>query len=104
VIERAVVADLSRLADDHAHAVVDEETPSDRGPGMDFNAGQPALPMGSKPRKPSQPRAPQEMGQTVEQHGVKPRVASDHFPGVPGSRVAVEYDRYFFLQAVKHCL
>src|SRR5882672_8565870 len=100
VIERAVIADLRRLADDYAHAMVDEKTPPDRSAGMNLDAGQPARQMGNEPRQPSQPHAPQEMGQAVRQRGVKPGVASNYFPSVPGSRVTVEHDRDFFLQAV----
>ena len=51
-----------------------------------------------------QPRAPQAVRQAVEQHGVKPGIAGDHLPGVPGRRIAVEYDRDFFFQTGKHRL
>jgi hypothetical protein len=44
------------------------------------------------------------VGGAVEQHGVKTRVASDHFPGIPGRRVALEYDPDFFSYAGKHLL
>ncbi|MNC87568.1 hypothetical protein D3C83_33020 [compost metagenome] len=44
------------------------------------------------------------MRQAMEQHGVEPGVASDHFPGIPGSRIAVEDDGDFLFQAFKHRL
>jgi hypothetical protein len=42
VIERDVLADLGGLADDDAHAVVDEEAAPDRGAGMNLDAGEEA--------------------------------------------------------------
>ncbi len=41
VLQRAIVAYLRRFTNHHAHAMIDEETPADRGAGMYFNAGQP---------------------------------------------------------------
>ena len=38
LVELHAVADLGRLADDHARAVIDEESPADRGPGVDVDA------------------------------------------------------------------
>jgi hypothetical protein len=35
---------------------------------------------------------------------VETGIASDHLPGVPGCRIALEYDRDLFLQSGKHCL
>src|SRR3954469_23811615 len=39
VVEHHVVADLGGLADDDAHAVVDEEPPADGRAGVDLDAG-----------------------------------------------------------------
>ena len=39
VVDGAVVTDLSRLAEDDAHAVVDEQAPADPGTGVDLDAG-----------------------------------------------------------------
>ena len=36
-IERDVVADFCRLADQHAHSVIDEEALTDRRSGVDFD-------------------------------------------------------------------
>jgi len=40
VVEHHTVADLSGLANDDAHAVVDEETAADGGAGVDFHTGE----------------------------------------------------------------
>ena len=42
VIEKDVVADFRGLADDHAHAVVDEKLPADDRGGVDFDSRQPS--------------------------------------------------------------
>ena len=39
LIERDVVADFGRLADDHAHAVIDEQSLADGRAGVDLDAG-----------------------------------------------------------------
>jgi hypothetical protein len=44
------------------------------------------------------------VGKAMEQHGVKPGIAGDHLPGIPGRRIAVEDDAYFFFQSGEHRL
>jgi len=39
MVNRAIVTDLSCFADDNPHAVVNEQTFADLGPGMDFDSG-----------------------------------------------------------------
>ena len=46
VVEQAVVADLGRLADDDAHAVVDEQPFSDLCTGVNLDAGLVPCPLG----------------------------------------------------------
>src|SRR5262245_28827586 len=104
VVERAVVGDLGGLSDDDAHAVVDEEAPADGGARMDLDAREPARQMGREPRKPLEARLPQAVGESVEQHGVETRVASDYFPRIPGRRITLEHDRDFFSYPGKHLL
>ena len=48
MIEHHVIANDRRLTDDNAGSVVDEESPSDHGPGMDLNAGQHARDLGQQ--------------------------------------------------------
>src|SRR5919108_1968778 len=42
LVNRAAIADFGGLADDHAHAVVDEDAGADLGAGMDLDPGKPA--------------------------------------------------------------
>jgi hypothetical protein len=58
VVERAVVADLGRLADDDAHAVVDEKAPADARAGMNLDAGQEPRQIAHQARQPAQLQAP----------------------------------------------
>ena len=39
LVHQHVLTDFGRLADDHAHAVIDEEAPADFRSGMNLNAG-----------------------------------------------------------------
>ncbi|MGH8641129.1 MAG: hypothetical protein ACRET6_05430, partial [Burkholderiales bacterium] len=68
------------------------------------DTGEPAREMGSEPGQPLEARPPQAVGKPVEQHGVETRVASDYFPGIPGRRIALEYDRDLFSYSGKHLL
>src|SRR5262245_53646190 len=49
LVERDPIADFARLADHHAHAVVDEEAPADRRAGMDLDAGEKAADLRDQP-------------------------------------------------------
>jgi hypothetical protein len=46
LIQKHVVPDFGRLANDHPSAMVNKETPADSGPGVDFNAGQETIELG----------------------------------------------------------
>src|SRR4029079_13225987 len=52
MIERAIVADFSGLPDHDAHAVIDEEAPSDTRAGMDFDPRQETSDVRSKACEP----------------------------------------------------
>lgn len=54
VIQHDVVPDLRGFTDDHAHAVVDEETPTDRRTGMDLDSGEEPGELRKDPRRPFQ--------------------------------------------------
>src|SRR5438552_18886491 len=45
------VADYRRLADNHAHAVIDKQALADFGPGMNFNPGHKAAEVRDQPRQ-----------------------------------------------------
>ena len=90
VVERDVLADLGRLADDHAHAVVDEETTADAGARVDLDAGQKAGELGVHPGQPGQTMVPQPMTDAMRPQGLQPRITGQHFPHIACCGVAVE--------------
>ena len=55
LVEGHVVADLGGFADDHAHAVIDEEAPADLGAGMDLDSGDPSRDLRQASRREAQP-------------------------------------------------
>ena len=102
MIERAIVADLGSFPDDDAHAVVNEKTPSDACPRMNFYARQPAPDVGQKTREPLQAPMPQPVRQAVKQKSVKAGIAGNDLPGRARSRVPIKYDGYLFPSSVEH--
>ena len=71
VVQHDVIADLGRLADHDAHAVVDEETASDGRAGVDLDAGEPASELRTGARDEARAPVPQHMHHTVRPHGVQ---------------------------------
>ena len=64
VVEQAVVADLGRLADDDAHAVVDNQPPADLRAGVDLNSRPAAAPLAHQPGQGRRAGAGRESGQS----------------------------------------
>jgi hypothetical protein len=72
LVDGAAVADLGRLADHHAHAVVDEHALTDLGAGVDLDARQPAREV--RGEAPSQPAVrPEPVRQPVQHQRVQTR-------------------------------
>ena len=71
VVDGAVVADLSGLAEHDAHAVVDEQTLADGGTGVDLDAGAVASVLADPPRKEEMLVLIQPMGDAVIDQNVK---------------------------------
>src|SRR5207248_5196971 len=93
MVERAIVADLGRLADDHTHAVIDEYAAADRRSGMNLDARQPPTPMRKPSPQPAEAGAPQWVGDpAVPRQRVQTGVTGEHFPCGAGRGVAVEDD------------
>ncbi len=88
VVERHVVADLRRLADHHAHAVVDEEPPPDRRTRVDLDAREPAPELGNEAgEKPAPPRI-EPVGDAVKEQNMYAGIGQQDLETRPGSRVA----------------
>jgi hypothetical protein len=102
VIQRAVVADHRRLADDHTHAVVDEHPLAYGGPGMDLDAGEPACEMRKEARQPAHARTPQPVGDPMQGQRMEAGIAGQHLPGGTGGGVAFENAGDIFTQTGEH--
>jgi hypothetical protein len=73
VVDHDVFADFGGFADDHPHAVVDEEPAADCGARVDLNAGQETAKLRYQPRREAQARdLPQAVRQPVDPDGMKP--------------------------------
>ena len=74
MIDQDIVADLCGLADDHAHAVVDEEPSADLRAGVDLDAGDRPGELRQESRSQAATRfGPHPMGEPVRPDGVQPR-------------------------------
>src|SRR5690554_6002524 len=102
VVERAIIADLGGLADNHAHAMVDEKTPADTRAGVDLDAGEPAREKRQKTCQPAQPALPQPMVHAMQKNRVEPRVAGHYFESVTRRRVALHYAANIFFELLPH--
>jgi hypothetical protein len=91
LVDRAVVADLRRLADHDAHAVVDEDAPADRRAGVDLDAGEKPRQMRDESPEPTQTVYPAPMRTPVQDERMQPGVAGQHFPGRARCRITRPY-------------
>ena len=96
LIQRDVFAYLGRLADDDAHAVVDEAARADDRRRMDLDAGQEPADVRQKPRRKSQAPPPKKVGDAVHLERVKARVAEEHLPDAARRWIPLE-DRLEYL-------
>ena len=100
VVDHDVVADLGGLADDHAHAVVDEEPPADGRAGMDLDAGEEPGQLGDQPgREPQRRVSPQPVRQPVEPDRVQAGVGEEVLERTPRRRVVGPGGVEVFLQS-----
>jgi len=74
MVEQDVVADLGRLADDRAHAVVDDKAAADARAGVDFDAGEEAAELRHEAAEKVKVPPPQAVGQAVKPERVQPWV------------------------------
>ena len=93
----AVVPDLGGLADDQAHAVVDDQALADGGAGVDLDPGAAAAPLGDHPRQEGQPVGIAPVGPAVAAHGLETGIEQQHLQGGAGGRVPglVGFDGFF---------
>ncbi len=88
LIQRAVAPDLSRLADDHAHAVIDEQPGRDLGTRVDLDAGGKAHQVGEHSRDDRDVPAIERMDEAMRDHRVQSGIREQHLEpiGAPPGR------------------
>jgi hypothetical protein len=65
----------------HAHGVIEEHAFTNLGPGVDFNAREPARKVRDEAPQPFQPVAPAPVRRPVQPHGVQAGVTGDDLHG-----------------------
>ncbi len=90
VIHGHVVAHLAGLTDHDAHAVVDEKSLADLGPGMYLDTGQKPCHVGDETSEEVSLAQPEPMGEPVEQKRVESRVGKEDLGNAPCCRVPFE--------------
>ncbi len=102
LVQGHVITNFGGLANDDAHAVVDEEAAADLGARVNLDAGQPTPKVGHHPRQPFPTHAPQGTGQPMNPDRMHARVAGQHFKGIARRRVTVENTLDIFSQTLEH--
>ena len=87
MVNGAVIANFRRLANNHAHAVVNKQIIADFGAGVDFNTGKMAAELRNEPcqRKPAV--TVKKMGRPVPEQGMKTSIKKNDFENAFGSRI-----------------
>jgi len=89
LIERHVITDFGRLADDHAGGVVYEHALAEHGSRMDVDPCEQARQLRARPRQELEVVLPQPVADAVAPDGVDARVADRDLERRARSRVAV---------------
>src|SRR5690606_31105426 len=104
LVEGDILPDLSGLADDHAHAVIDEEAGAQLRPRVDLNARQEPADVGDDPGQNVAPAAVEPVGDSVDLDGVEARIGQDDLPDALDGRVPLEDHLDVPLDPFKHAL
>ena len=77
LVQFDMVADLASLADHHARAVIDKKMISDRGTGMNVDAGSLMCPFGHHPRNKGDSKSVQFVGQAIDRDRLESRITEN---------------------------
>src|ERR1044071_5396790 len=91
LIDRHIVSDLGRFADNDSHAMIDEESTANLGPRMDLDPGKKAADIAHEPRDSFEPTEPRGIGHSIKKQRMKAWIRKKNFPDIPRRRIAVEY-------------
>jgi hypothetical protein len=82
--------------------VIDEEPPTDLGPGMDFDPGEKTAEMGGQTADKVKFALPEGVGQTMEEDGVEAGIAKNDLGDVSDCGVAFEHRLEVVLESLQH--
>src|SRR5471030_1741811 len=102
LVKRHVVADFSGFANDDAHAVINEETPTYLGTRVNLDACHPAAEVRDNARRPLPAFVPQGMAQSMQPDRVQARVTGQDFKDIARSRITMEHTLNIFSQTIEH--
>ena len=102
LIDRAIITDLGGFTDDHAKAMINEYPPTNRRPGVNFNARQTARNMGNKSSYPFETCTPAGIGPAMHHDRVQTGIAGQDLPAAAGCRVAFDDAADIFLNLAEH--
>ena len=88
LVDRATVTDFGCFAHHNAHRVVKENARANLGTRMNLDARQKARQMRDKTAQPLKAVGPAPVGASMQDEGMQPGVAGQHFPGTAGGGVA----------------
>jgi hypothetical protein len=90
VINQTVISDYRRFADHDTHAMVDNNTAANGGPGVNLNAGKKTAPGGDDSGQQLYPRPPQPMSHPMPQQSVDAGGGEKHVHAISSRRVTLE--------------
>ena len=102
VVDQAVVPDLGGLADDDAHAVVDDQALADGGAGVNFDSGAPAAGLGDPAGEQLQVVLIAPVGPAVAAGGFQSGIEQQHLQRSTGGGVAGFIGFDGFAQVFEH--
>ena len=102
VIQRHVVADLRRFADDNAHAVINEKAVADFCARMNFDPGDAARKLRQPSSQQFQIVRPQPMRDAIRPQGVQSRIEQRDFEWVARGGIAVEHGLQIAVNDAEH--
>ncbi len=102
VIQGDVVAHLGRLANHHAHAVVNEEAFADLGAGMDFDAGEEAPDVRQEAAKQSPASLPGGVRKTIDLERVEAGITQKDLEARLDRRITVKDNVDLFAKSLEH--
>ena len=102
VVQGAVVANLSGLADDNPHSMIDEKSSTDLGTGMNLDPGKETSGLREKPPQKVKVTVPEGMGQAIKEKDMKSRITENHLHNTSHGGITFEHDLNVFFQRLEH--